>query len=135
MRVNALANTGAARAAPSARRVNSGFSISEESSASSTGATTGLRTVSSVDALIALQGVEDPTERRKRAVKQGRNALDVLEGLKLGLLDGTLDGSAIGRLKSAAESLKHGSGDQNLDAVLAEIGLRVEVELAKAQRN
>ena len=135
MRVNALANTTAARAAPSARRVSGAFSVSEEPSASSTGSATGLRAVSSVDALIALQGVEDPTERRKRAVKQGRNALDVLEGLKLGLLDGTLDGSAIGRLKSVAEGLKQGSGDQHLDAVLAEIGLRVEVELAKAQRN
>jgi hypothetical protein len=135
MRVNALANTGAARSAPSARRASGGFSVSEEPSASSAGPTTGLRAVSSVDALIALQGVEDPTERRKRAVKQGRSALDVLEGLKLGLLDGTLDSTAIGRLKSVAENLKHGSGDQHLDAVLAEIGLRVEVELAKAQRN
>jgi hypothetical protein len=88
-----------------------------------------------VDALIALQGVEDPTERRKRAVKQGRNALDVLEGLRLGLLDGTLDGSAVGRLKAVAEGLKQSSGDEGLDSVLAEIGLRVEVELAKARRN
>src|SRR5689334_20408567 len=109
MRVNALANTGAARAAPSARRVNSGFSISEQSCASSTGATTGLGAVNSVDALIGLQGVEDATERRKRAVKQGRNGLGVLEGLRLGLLGGTLDGSAIGRLKSVAEGRKQGS--------------------------
>src|SRR5690242_21641940 len=100
MRVNAVANTSAARVAPSARRVGVGFSVSEDSSASSAASTTGLRAVASVDALIALQGVEDPTERRKRAVKQGRNALDVLEGLKLGLLDGTLDSSAIGDRKS-----------------------------------
>ena len=134
MRVNALANTSAARAAPSARRISGGFSVSDESSANSAGSTSGLRAVTSVEALIALQGVEDPTERRKRAVKQGRNALDVLEGLKLGLLDGSLESSAIGRLKSVAEALKQESGDQRLDAVLAEIGLRVEVELAKAQR-
>ena len=44
-----------------------------------------------VDALIALQGVEDPRERKKRAVAQGRNALDVLDALKLGLLDGSVD--------------------------------------------
>jgi hypothetical protein len=46
-----------------------------------------LRAISTVDALIALQGVEDPTERKKRAVAKGRNALDVLETLKLGLLE------------------------------------------------
>ena len=48
-----------------------------------------LRAISTLDALIALQGVEDPTERKKRAVAKGRNALDVLDALKLGLLDGT----------------------------------------------
>jgi Class II flagellar assembly regulator len=135
MRVTALANTAAARAAPSARRISGGFSVAEDSSAGSPATSAGLRAITSVDALIALQGVEDPTERRKRALTQGRNALDVLEGLKLGLLDGTLDNSAVGRLKSVAETLKQSSGDQHLDAVLAEIELRVEVELAKVQRN
>jgi len=37
-----------------------------------------------------------------------------------------------GTLKSAAEGLRQGSGDSGLDAVLGEIELRVEVELAKA---
>jgi len=135
MRVNALANTAAMRGAPAARRAGGSFSVSEDKPSGSSSAASGLRAVSSVDALIALQGVEDPTERRKRAVKQGRNALDVLEGLRLGLLDGTLDGSAVGRLKAVAEGLKQSSGDEGLDSVLAEIGLRVEVELAKARRN
>ena len=135
MRVNALANTGQVRTAPSARRVGGGFAVAEEASADAPAPTASLRAITSVDALIALQGVEDPTERRKRAVTQGRNALDVLEGVKLGLLEGTLDRSAVGRLKSIAETLKQSSGDQHLDAVLAEIELRVEVELAKVQRN
>jgi hypothetical protein len=135
MRVNALANTAVARAAPSARRLGSEFSVSEDSSSGSSAPAGGLRAISSVDVLIALQGVEDPIERRKRAIRQGRTALDVLEGLKLGLLDGTLDNSAVGRLKSVAEGLKQGSGDESLDSVLAEIELRVEVELAKVQRN
>jgi hypothetical protein len=82
---------------------------------------------------MALQGVEDPLERRKRAVQKGRTALDVLDGLKLGLLDGDLAPTTIGRLKSAAEGLRQSSGDIGLDAVLAEIELRVEVELAKTE--
>ena len=35
------------------------------------------------------------------------------------------------RLKSVAADLQDGSGDERLDQVLAEIDLRVEVELAK----
>ncbi len=85
-----------------------------------------------IDALLALQGVEDPTERRKRSVARGRGALDVLDDLKLGLLSGNFDSSTVTRLRTAAASLKESSGDPGLDAVLSEIELRVEVELAKA---
>ena len=41
--------------------------------------------VGGIDALIALQGVEDQAERRRRSVKSGRNALDLLDELKVGL--------------------------------------------------
>ena len=85
-----------------------------------------------IDALLALQGIEDPTERRKRSVARGRGALDVLDDLKLGLLSGNLDASTVNRLRDAAANLKSSSGDPGLDSVLSEIELRVEVELAKA---
>ena len=91
-----------------------------------------LRAISTVDVLIALQGVEDPTERKKRAVAKGRNALDVLDALKLGLLDGGVDQSTLARLRVASEGLTETSGDARLDLVLSEIDLRVAVELAKA---
>jgi hypothetical protein len=91
-----------------------------------------LRTLGGIDALIALQGVEDPVERRRRAVKHGRRALDALDELKLGLLGGTLDQATMLRLKSVSGDLQDGSGDDRIDQVLAEIDLRVAVELAKA---
>jgi hypothetical protein len=84
--------------------------------------------------LLAMQGVEDPTERRKRSVARGRGALDVLDELKIGLLSGNLDASTVNRLRDAAANLKSSSGDPGLDSVLSEIELRVEVELAKAGR-
>ena len=89
------------------------------------------RAAGNIDALLALQGVEDPTERRKRSVARGRGALDVLDELKIGLLSGA---STMNRLRDAAANLKSSSGDPGLDAVLSEIELRVEVELAKAGR-
>ena len=91
-----------------------------------------LRTLGGIDALIALQGIEDPVERRRRAVKHGRRALDALDELKIGLLAGTLDQATMLRLKSVAADLHDASGDDRLDQVLAEIDLRVAVELAKA---
>ncbi len=86
-----------------------------------------------IDALLALQGIEeDPVERRKRSVTRGKTALDVLDDLKMGLLSGNLNASTVMRLRDAAANLKSSSGDPGLDAVLSEIELRVEVELAKA---
>ena len=64
--------------------------------------------------------------------QRGRGALDVLDDLKIGLLSGNFDASTVTRLRDAAANLKSTSGDPGLDAVLSEIELRVEVELAKA---
>jgi hypothetical protein len=119
--------------AANARRTSStGFSLPEASDAGETRAPAAPRAVSSIDALLAMQGVEDPVEKRKRSVKRGKTALDVLDDLKLGLLSGSFDASTVARLRAAAADLKTSSGDPGLDAVLAEIELRVEVELAKA---
>jgi hypothetical protein len=135
MRVQGLNGAAAAVTPSGARRAGGGTFRVEEEGTRGASASSGLRSIATVDALLALQSVEDPTERRKRAVKNGRQALDVLDALKLSVLDGTLDQSVVGRLKSASEGLKGGTGDSGLDAVLGEIELRVEVELAKAARN
>jgi len=132
MRIYGPNGTGVVANAPQARRASSGtFALDEKDSSRPAAPTASLRTVGGIDALIALQGVEDPAERRRRAVKRGRAALDALDELKLALLAGTLDTGALARLKSVAASLADGSGDGALDSVLAEINLRVEVELAK----
>lgn len=121
--------------ASSTRRTSSsGFSLPEDAaSTSKTRATAAPKATTNIDALIALQGIEeDLKERRRRSVARGRGALDVLDDLKLGLLSGNLDSSTVMRLRDAAANLKSSSGDPGLDAVLSEIELRVEVELAKA---
>ena len=120
--------------ASNARRTSSsGFTLPETTTAQETRTATAPKTAGNIDALLALQGIEeDPVERRKRSVQRGRGALDVLDDLKLGLLSGNLTPATIGRLRDAAASLKTSSGDPGLDAVLSEIELRVEVELAKA---
>ena len=133
MRVYGPNGTALVAAAPSPRRAADGnFTLSEAEVTHAQTAAVSLRTLGGIDALIALQGIEEPAERRRRAVKQGRRALDALDDLKLGLLCGTLDQGTLLRLKAVAADLKDSSGDERLDAVLAEIELRVAVELAKA---
>jgi hypothetical protein len=60
-----------------------------------------------------------------------RRALDALDELKIGLLAETLDQGTSLRLKSLATDFKDACDDEKLDSVLAEIALRVAVELAK----
>lgn len=133
MRVSAPNRTSLA-AAPNAARASSGgtFSLGGTQAPQAQSAALALRTLGGIDALLALQGVEDPVERRRRAVKYGRRALDALDELKLGLLAGTLDQATMLRLKSVAADLQEPTGDDRLDQVMAEIDLRVAVELAKA---
>jgi hypothetical protein len=121
-------------AANTKRTSSSGFSLPDAAPApEETRAASAPRAAANIDALLALQGIEeDPTERRKRSVQRGKGALDVLDDLKIRLLSGNFDASTVSRLRDAAANLKSSSGDPGLDAVLSEIELRVEVELAKA---
>lgn len=132
MRIQGTSAAVAPAASPTARRSASGtFSLEGESTTRAATASAGMRNIGGIDTLLALQGVEEPAERRRKAVKRGRTALDALDALKLGLLSGTLDTAALARLKSVAAGLAEATGDPQLDTVLAEIELRVEVELAK----
>jgi hypothetical protein len=120
--------------AANVRRTSStGFALPEDASpASEARPALAPKAAANIDALLAMQGIEDPVERRKRSVQRGKGALDVLDDLKIGLLSGNFDASTVSRLRDAAANLKASSGDPGLDSVLSEIELRVEVELAKA---
>ena len=115
------------------RTGSSGFALPDAASAPEARAASAPKAAGNIDALLALQGIEeDPAERRKRSVQRGRGALDVLDDLKIGLLSGNFDTSTVSRLRDAAANLKSSSGDPGLDSVRSEIELRGEVELAKA---
>ena len=119
--------------AGNARRTSStGFVLPDTASTPEIRAAVAPKAAANIDALLAMQGIEDPVERRKRSVQRGKGALDVLDDLKIGLLSGNFDASTVNRLRDAAANLKSSSGDPGLDEVLSEIELRVEVELAKA---
>jgi hypothetical protein len=135
MRVSATSALSPARDGQAARRVGSGtFSLSDSGQAAAKISTGHLQAIGGIDTLVALQGLDDVSERRKRAVRKGRSALDALDALKLGLVSGDLDGSALNRLRAMAGDLQESTGDPGLDGVLSEIDLRVQVEIAKLTR-
>ena len=113
------------------RAASGGFSVSEGETPKQATAATSLRTIGGIDALLALQGEDGPGERKQRAVKRGGVALDVLDELKVAVLAGSIGPATLTRLKAATAGLREDSGDAGLDTVLAEIELRVEVEIAK----
>jgi hypothetical protein len=113
------------------RTAAGGFSVDEGETSKPAAQTTPLRTIGGIDALLALQGEDGPGERKKRAVKRGGIALDVLDALKVEVLEGSIGPTTLTRLKAVTAGLRDGSGDTGLDTVLAEIELRVEVEIAK----
>jgi hypothetical protein len=132
MRIYGTNGANALAATPAAKRSASGtFSLDGDTTARAAAPAAGPRLIGGIDALMALQGFEEPGERRRRAVKRGRAALDALDALKLALLSGTLDTAALARLKAAAGDLAERTGEPELDNVLAEIELRTQVELAK----
>jgi folylpolyglutamate synthase/dihydropteroate synthase len=108
-----------------------GFTLSEAPSSEAPRAAAAMRSAPSLDALMALQAMqEDPRERRRREVKRGRGLLDALDGLRLAMLDGAHSPEALAALaRNMAE--REPTGDSDLDEVLSAIDLRARVELAK----
>lgn len=92
--------------------------------------------VASVDALLAVQGAEDPTERaaRKRMRERGDNLLNKLDEIRLGLLTG---GMTVGQVIGVADvvaSHREKVNDPALSALLDEIDLRAQIEIAKMRK-
>lgn len=121
-----------AQPAAARRAAASGFSVANTPGARAPAAAGQLQALGTIDALMALQAYDDPAERRRRSVAHGRRALDLLDHLKRGLLDGSLEPADLHRLKSLTGGFREASGDPGLDSVMEAIELRVEVELAKA---
>lgn len=95
------------------------------------GGLSGAASVGSVDALLALQGAGDFREAKKQATERAFSLLDVLDDLKLALLDGALPRPTLLRLMETLKSQREGTDDPRLEAMLDEVEVRAAVELAK----
>ena len=87
--------------------------------------------VNSVDAILALQSVGDFTEARKQATGRAMDLLDVLDQLKLALLEGGLPKAKLVTLMNLLQTRRDDTNDAGLEAALDEVEIRAAVELAK----
>jgi hypothetical protein len=95
--------------------------------------TSGASSLTTVDALIALQEVPDAVAGRAKAVRRGRDMLDLLEDLRDGLLMGGISRSTLTRLLQLVNAEREEFSDPGLASVLDDVELRARVELAKYQ--
>jgi len=93
----------------------------------------GTSPVGSLDALIALQQVDEPNEKRRRAIQRGGRLLDMLDRLKLALLNEELGDDHLKALAVAVREQRAMTGDPGLEALLDQIETRAAVELAKRE--
>ena len=138
MKVTGPSGIGSSSAACPARggggegfRIISPDAASGVSQASSVSAT---RSVMGVDALLALQDVGGPLERKRRAVRRAGRLLDVLDDIKVGMLEGELSPGDLDRLRRAIRDERDQTEDPKLEAVLDDIELRAAVEMAKLEQ-
>lgn len=90
--------------------------------------------VAAVDALLTLQGVPDAGDGRKRALRRASHMLDLLDDIRIGLLEGLIPRVKLESLLRVVQLRRDDVGDPRLCGVLDEVELRARVELAKYGR-
>ena len=136
MRIDGNGRVAAPRGAPGDTKAAGGkarFSLSLGEGASDATGVRGAPTVAGLDAMLALQAVEDPLSKRRKLLRRGRSLLDVLDGLRLSLIDGVVSQADLAQLSALVREGREQADDPGLDAVLAEVDLRAAVELAKLE--
>ncbi len=87
--------------------------------------------LTALDALLTLQSVPQAGDGRKRATRRADEMLDLLDGIRLGLLDGRIPRGKLESLLRIVRVNRDEIPDPRLAQVLDEVELRASVELAK----
>lgn len=100
------------------------------------GAVEGPVSLSGVEAILATQAVDPDGGARARArmARRGEDILDRLDAVRLGLLSGSVPKEDLADLARLVRGKREEGIDPRLGAILDEIELRAEVELAKLTR-
>ena len=120
------------RSAKSAGGSDSAFSVSGASEARAQ-AVAAPGPLTALDSILMLQGLDDSTDGRSKAVAHGEHLLDMLDEVRDGLLAGGVPRATLTRLAVAVTRRHDQFADPQLQGVLDEIELRAHVELAKLE--
>lgn len=96
----------------------------------------GVGALSGADVLLAAQMVDEEDERklRQKVVERGKSLLEKLEEIRNALLIGSISKERLLEISRYVKEHHFTSDDPRLEEIIAEIELRVEVELAKLTR-
>lgn len=134
MRIENTARSNSVAARSGAGRSNAGgFFIPDEAASSKVATAQPVHQSAGIDALLALQAVEDPLFARRKAVKRGNALLDALEAIKADLLLGQVSEGRLNQLMALIGQARE-RNLPDLDPLLDDIELRARVELAKFGR-
>ena len=137
MKVNATGPVGSpAVQRPSRSAGGAGaFALEKSGEAKGPAPISGAATIAAIDAIITLQSVPDATTGRARAIKRADSMLDLLDQIRIGLLEGEVPEGLLKRLVALVQSRREGFNDPHLAAILDDVDLRAQVELAKFKQN
>ena len=104
--------------------------------AKETSAAAATQSIAKVDALLAVQGLESATERKaKRQMRERADKiLRQMDHLRLGLLTNNLTLGQVVDIADVVASHREKISDPKMSAVLDEIDLRAQIEIAKMRK-
>ena len=132
--------TGATSGVTGGKRTNSaaapGFVLPSqaETGPAQVGRTQASASLANVGALLALQGQDDVEARRRRATKRTYSLLDQLDALRVAILSDGVSRAQVNLLAATLREQRDMIDDPELTAILDDVELRAEVELAKLER-
>jgi hypothetical protein len=121
------------RAASRSGAAGSTFQIDNQASAARTPTVANAEPMTPLDALLALQSVDDPLLARRKTLRRGLALVDLLDAIRGDLLLGRIAEGRLNQLVVLIGQVRDPT-DPGLDALIDDIELRARVELAKFGR-
>ena len=121
------------RKAPASGAPSSGFSVSGPAEPHAQ-MVAGPGPIAALDSILMLQGMDDSTQGRSKALAHGEHLLDLLDSVRDGLLAGEIPRATLNKLAAAVTRRHEAFADPKLQDVLDQIELRAHVELAKLEQ-
>jgi len=109
-------------------------SSEEPGQATATSAVSSTAPLGSLDGLLVAQDFNPEAEALARQLTHGHNLLENMRTLQMNLIEGRISATTVQQLIQETRGAQGESNAPQLNAILADIELRAEVELAKLEK-